>query len=85
MGSEMCIRDRIIDISKDSGHLICVKHGRFPVTFVELNVPWESVGVYRKGPITNKQIIIDPSNVHGKVLSVGNLLLTCPLNILKEK
>ena len=76
---------KIVDIG-NSGKLICVKQGRYHVSFPELpNLPWSSVGVYKKGPLTNKQKLIEPSEVHGKVLNVADFLITCPINILHEK
>ena len=70
----------------ESGHLQCVRQGRFPIYFPEVpSFDWNSVGVYRKGPETNKNVIILPADVHGKVIEVNDMLITCPNNILTEK
>lgn len=75
---------KIIDIQGDN--LICHRQGRYKHTFPELNeVNWSHVGVYEKGPISNEIVTIPKLEVHGKVMQVENLLITCPNNILREK
>ena len=68
-----------------SGKLKCLKLGKYPMSYQDVALPWETVGVYRKGPITSKIWEINPEDVHGKVISVKKLLITCPNNILREK
>ena len=64
----------------------CNKVGQYPVTFNELpNVPWSSVGVFRKGGISSNTIHLNQSVIDGKVLNVGKYLITCPINVLHEK
>ena len=76
---------KISEIRPDS-QLLCLKMGKYPLSYSEYpNLPWNLVGVYKKGPITNKTRIISPSECHGKALIVGKLILSCPINILEEK
>ena len=76
---------KIIEI-KSNSDLVCLKQGRFPLTFNEdETLPWGSVGVYRKGPKTSIKVTLKQKNVHGKVLLIDNLLITCPNDVLKEK
>ena len=68
----------------DSGNFMCVKIGKYPVSFND-SLPGNSVGVYGKGPITSKQTLIPRKKCSGKAIIVKNLLITCPSNILEEK
>ena len=68
-----------------SGQFLCCKIGKYPAVFDNVSLPWETVGVYRKGPLTSKEVILDPSETCGKGIIVGNLIITCPVNILEEK
>ena len=45
---------------------------------------WSSVGVFKQGPISEEVKIIKTKDIHGKVMKVQNLLITCPLNVLHE-
>ena len=76
---------KIIDIP-DEHNCTCVKQGRFPVVFPQLNeVSWSDVGVYRIGPIGTSPINIVKNTINGKVIQVGTYLVTCPSNVLQEK
>ena len=54
----------------------------FPCTTM-LN--WSSVGVYRKGGLSSVDVHVKKQCVAGKVIKVHNYLITCPVNILREK
>ena len=74
----------IVDIQGDI--LICNRYGKFPATFVdtpELN--WSSIGVFKRGGTTSNEVKIFKKSVSGKVIAISNLLITCPINILREK
>ena len=77
---------KIIEVQQDS--LICHKQGRFNFNFretSELHLNWSQVGVYKKGGIMDDITVVPKNEVSGKVLSVGEYLITCPTNILHEK
>ena len=64
----------------------CYRQGRYPVTFEQLpEIKWELVGVYELGGIGNETVELKKDKITGKVLKVGNFLITCPRNILREK
>ena len=75
---------KIQSIQNDT--FICHQLGNHPVNFQCTNMlNWSSVGVYRKGGLSSVDIQIERERVCGKVIKVKNLLLTCPVNILREK
>ena len=64
----------------------CHQIGKYPVVFPETpEINWSSVGVFKKGALSNDVTKLRMSDISGKVIKVGNLLLTCPENILNEK
>lgn len=77
---------KIIEVQQDS--LICYKQGKFKFQFNEtrhLHLNWSHVGVFKKGGVMNTPIVVPKAKVSGKVLHVGEYLITCPLNVLREK
>lgn len=76
----------IMNVNED-GSFECAKQGRYKYDCTltpEIN--WSSVGVYKMGPSnTNTQKRIEISEIHGKVIKVKNLLITCPINVLHEQ
>ena len=71
---------------EENGHLICNRLGNHEAVFENTNMlNWSSVGVYRKGGLSSIDIIVPRKNVAGKVIKVGKYLITCPINILREK
>lgn len=77
---------KIISVEKD--YLICYPLGKYPLKFKEtqdLNINWSHVGVYRKGGIYESPVNVKKNKVSGKVLHVADYLITCPVNILREK
>ena len=74
----------ISDIDGDIVH--ANKIGMYPATFPQApNIPWSSVGVFRKGGVSSEITTINTSEIHGKVLNVGKYLITCSFNVLNEK
>lgn len=77
---------KIIKVQADS--LVCYKQGKFTCSFKEtsdLNLNWSQIGVFKKGGVMSTPIIVPKSKIAGKVINVGEYLLTCPLNVLREK
>ena len=70
----------------ESEILTCRKVGKYPAKFNETpNINWSSVGVFRKGGICSKTTKIPISETRGKVIKVGNYLMTCPENVYYKK
>lgn len=74
----------IVSINDDE--LLCRRVGKFSYTTPELpSLNWSKLGVFQKGALSSDTEMVKRSNVHGKVLQIDNLLLTCPANILREQ
>ena len=75
----------IIQINDDNTYQ-CTRQGRFefecPLT---PEIKWSSVGVFKTGPASNTFVNLKKNQFHGKVIKVGEHLITCPLNVLKEQ
>ena len=72
--------------SINGNNLTCQIQETLPCSFPETpTLNWGIIGVFEKGPLLQEEIVIDRKNIKGKVLTVTNLLLTCPLNVLREK
>lgn len=64
----------------------CTEQGRFPyVCSLTPDIDWSTVGVFKQGPSNLNENTIKLCEISGKVLKVKDLLLTCPLNVLKEQ
>ena len=75
---------KIVDIIDDD--LICHKIVKSECSFEDADLPWKTVGVFEFEEIDYSEFIeIDKNEVCGKVISVQKYLITCPLNILREK
>lgn len=65
---------------------ICKRQGKFIFSTPMLpNYDWQSVGVFRTGPIGTDIHRIKKDDVKGKYLNVLNMLVTAPNNVLNEK
>ena len=65
--------------------LICRQQGYYPVVYKETpEISWETVGVYKEGGLSDDNVFVLKQHVCGKVLRVLNLLITCPINVLRE-
>ena len=63
----------------------CYVQGKIEIEFDEAtDLSWSKIGVFREGATGSEEIIIQKNDVHGKVLNVSDLLVTCPLNVLRE-
>ena len=66
--------------------VICHPQGTFLCDFPETpELNWSSVGVFKKGASSTEVVKVPQNQIAGKVLKVGEYLITCPENILKEK
>lgn len=77
---------KIVEVRKNT--LLCHKQGKFETNFKEtsnLHLNWSHVGVYKKGSVMDTAVELQKSQICGKVLNVGEYLITCPNNVLKEK
>lgn len=77
---------KIMKVEENS--LLCYKQGKFQFEFKEtsnLNLNWSQIGVFKKGGVMTTPIMVPKAKVSGKVLNVGEYLITCPNNVLREK
>ena len=72
--------------SINDNQLTCQIQEKLPCTFPEIpSLNWGIIGVFQKGNLLPDEVVISRRDVKGKVVNVKNLLLTCPINILREK
>ena len=72
--------------SINDNELTCQIQETLPCSFPETpTLNWGIIGVFDKGNLLPHEVVIPRKDVKGKVLNVKSLLLTCPLNILREK
>ena len=77
---------KVVGVKDNEKTLICKVQGKYPCVMKETpTLNWSKVGFFAKGGILDKEVLIDVSNVAGKVVSVQNYLITCPNNVLREK
>lgn len=77
---------KIIKTEKNNPMLQCFVQGRIEMEFDEADeYDWSKIGVFKEGATGNDIIEINSKNVHGKVLKISSLLITCPLNVLREQ
>ena len=70
----------------DNNDFICNRLGNHSIESPNTRMlNWSSVGVYKKGGLSSENIIVKREDVTGKVIKVKNHLITCPVNILREK
>ena len=65
--------------------LICSSLGKHEHQFQGCSLNWSKIGVFKTGAISNDSISVSKNSVHGKIIRVSNLLITCPNNVLREK
>ena len=69
-----------------SDQVMCYRLGRYPVQFTNMDrLDWSSIGVFKKGGIIKNNVTINKSNISGKLLNVGEYIITCPTSVLREK
>ena len=65
--------------------LLCNRQGYFNTTFKETpELQWNTVGVFKEGGISDETEIVNKYRVTGKVIRICNLLITVPINVLRE-
>ena len=70
----------------DGDMATCHKVGQYPATFPQTsNINWAKVGVFKKGGVSSEITSLQTSEICGKVIIVGDYLITCPTNVLNEK
>ena len=75
---------KVLDMIDDD--VICHPQGKFNCNFIETpELDWNSVGVFLKGASSKEIMKVPQKSIAGKVLKVGEHLITCPDNVLKEK
>lgn len=73
----------IKDINEDE--FVCQRQGKFEFNSELLpNIDWKTVGVFKKGPTGCEFFNVNKNEVKGKVINVLNMLITCPINVLRE-
>ena len=71
---------------RDDQTFLCTRQGKFEFIFDETpEICWEKVGVFKVGPTTDFECVINKCEVKGKIIKVNEYLLTCPLNVLREQ
>ena len=72
-------------ISVNGNVLTCHPQGYFKVSFPETpELNWSEIGVFKLGGISEAIKHVHKCQISGKVIMVSNLLITCPINILRE-
>ena len=70
----------------DGNEFTCKKQGKFEYkTPILPSLKWSTVGVYRKGPTGTELFSINRNEIRGKLISVLDMIITCPFNVLNEK
>lgn len=73
-------------IKNEKHHVLCYPQGKFKFSFREASdLNWSGIGVYKKGGLNETPTIINKTEICGKVLPVGEFLITCPNEVLREK
>ena len=75
---------KIVDILDDD--LICHPIVTCECSFDDVDLPWKTVGVFEFVEINYTEFVeIDKHEISGKAILVNDLIITCPLNVLREK
>ena len=65
--------------------LLCHEQGYFEHAFKEAQeISWKTVGVFKEGGLSEETITLQKLQIHGKVIRVCGLLITVPINMLRE-
>ena len=77
----------IFEISDIEGQTMnCHRVGQYQAVFDETpQINWSKVGVFRRGATSDETTRIKMSKISGKVINVGEYVITCPENVLNEK
>ena len=74
----------VIKTQLRNGTFSCVQFGKRKYNPPELSLNWSSIGVFVKSGECDDYHIIRPTEISGKAMIVGNLIITCPTNVLQE-
>ena len=73
-------------VSKTNDEILCRKLGKYEYKSPQIShLNWSKVGVYERGALSSEIEVIRENDINGKIIQVDNLLLTCPVNVLREK
>ena len=65
--------------------LLCNEQGYFEISYKETpEISWKNIGVFKEGGISDEIVSLNKQEIHGKVIRVCNMLITIPINILRE-
>ena len=65
--------------------LLCNPQGFFQINFPETpEINWSEVGIFKLGGIKDQIIQIKKCFIEGKMIVVSIMLISCPINILRE-
>lgn len=78
---------KINKIDKNNPNVFqCSVQGNIEIEFDEArDMNWSKVGVFKEGATGEETVLINRDSIHGKVLKLSSLLITCPNNLLNEK
>lgn len=70
----------------DENNFICNPQGKYRYqNELVKDIDWGKVGIFKVGPYSEEKIQIHRNEIHGKVLEVDKLFVTCPTHVLQEK
>ena len=75
---------KIMSINDDDD-FVCSRIGKYQANFPLPEIDWSTVGVFRLGPISCDTVILHRNALSGKLIKIGKYVMTCPMNILREK
>ena len=65
--------------------LICNEQGYFRKNYKETpEINWNAVGVFKEGGLSEDLVSLNKNQIDGKVIRLCHLLITVPINILRE-
>ena len=65
--------------------LLAYEQGFFKKKFNETpELNWNSVGVFKEGGLSDNSVTLTKQQIQGKVVQVCQLLITVPINVLRE-
>ena len=76
---------KIIKVNPN-GTFTCNPQGKYPFqSEIAKELKWEKVGVFKVGPFSTEEVVIERKQIEGKIIKVNDLFITCPNNVLREQ
>ena len=73
-------------VQKHPTYIVGHRINLLPFKVRKLTLPWHQVGVFRKGTVDQEQdYILDLTEVDGKCVIAGDVITSCPRNVLFDK